>query len=378
MMGCYSETLAHLSRIGTRDKVEISSALEIPFTDVRNTKTHSLHASAWMPAPFHILAALLQTALLSPSEKLAATLLGTRIQLGLLPAGLSKLTCASFFTRTQQPIGLVRKLWEPIVLATLNASVEQASASLFVSVFRIALLERRQNSSLVFPLTGLSDLLITPAIAKLERAGGSVRYGSSVTSISKNLEGKWIVVSNGESELFDAVVIASPRAGIALPAQVNLPSISYSPIVNAYFWVDRPIVSSPIQAFIGTTLQWAFAEDSHFCAQRLALTVSAAGEIVEQSNDELTALLWNDLQRSIPLARTARLLHSQIIRERRATPLFTPEAQNARPSTRTEMPGLYLAGDLVQNGLPATIEGAIRNGTAAARALIQDRSDLAR
>jgi thioredoxin reductase len=60
------------------------------------------------------------------------------------------------------------------------------------------------------------------------------------------------------------------------------------------------------------------------------------------------------------------LLHYQIIKEKRATPLMTAEVQRARPLGSTNVPGLYLAGDIVQNMLPGTIEGAIRNGYAAA------------
>jgi hydroxysqualene dehydroxylase len=114
------------------------------------------------------------------------------------------------------------------------------------------------------------------------------------------------------------------------------------------------------------TVEWAFPKESTFGAQRLALTVSAANEIVDKTNEEIVQILWGDIQRTMPAAREAQLLHAQIIKEKRATPLFTPSVQNTRPSATTHDKRFILAGDVVQNELPATIEGAVRNGFSAA------------
>ena len=53
------------------------------------------------------------------------------------------------------------------------------------------------------------------------------------------------------------------------------------------------------------------------------------------------------------------------IREPRATFSLAP-GQPPRPETRTAVPGLYLAGDWIATGLPATIESAVRSGHRAA------------
>ena len=56
----------------------------------------------------------------------------------------------------------------------------------------------------------------------------------------------------------------------------------------------------------------------------------------------------------------------QIVKEKRATFAATP-AQNAkRPGSRTKWANVLLAGDWIQTGLPATIEGAVRSGYKAA------------
>jgi uncharacterized protein with NAD-binding domain and iron-sulfur cluster len=58
-------------------------------------------------------------------------------------------------------------------------------------------------------------------------------------------------------------------------------------------------------------------------------------------------------------------LKVQTITEKRATFACVPNLQ--RPPTRTGLPGLWLAGDYVAGDYPATLEGAVRSGVAAAQ-----------
>jgi uncharacterized protein with NAD-binding domain and iron-sulfur cluster len=55
-----------------------------------------------------------------------------------------------------------------------------------------------------------------------------------------------------------------------------------------------------------------------------------------------------------------------VIRERHATLSLTPAADARRPPVETAVANLFLAGDWVQTGLPATIEGAVQAGRRAA------------
>ena len=64
----------------------------------------------------------------------------------------------------------------------------------------------------------------------------------------------------------------------------------------------------------------------------------------------------------------------QIVKEKRATFAATPEQDAKRPNAATHLGNLVLAGDWIQTGLPATIEGAIRSGQKAARLVLQGRS----
>jgi hydroxysqualene dehydroxylase len=61
----------------------------------------------------------------------------------------------------------------------------------------------------------------------------------------------------------------------------------------------------------------------------------------------------------------------RVVKEKRATFSATAPQEARRPPTRTNLAGnLALAGDWTATGLPATIEGAIRSGRSAAKALL--------
>ena len=60
-----------------------------------------------------------------------------------------------------------------------------------------------------------------------------------------------------------------------------------------------------------------------------------------------------------------------MIKERRATFAQTPAEVRRRPTTRSAFTNLFLAGDWIDTGLPATIEGAIQSGYSAARAVVR-------
>jgi hydroxysqualene dehydroxylase len=102
----------------------------------------------------------------------------------------------------------------------------------------------------------------------------------------------------------------------------------------------------------------------------LSVTISAADRYIDTPADELAALLWRDVVRAYDL-RGETLPPWQIVKERRATFAATPAQLGRRPPAATRWTNLALAGDWTATGLPATIEGAIRSGFAAAEQLLR-------
>lgn len=113
--------------------------------------------------------------------------------------------------------------------------------------------------------------------------------------------------------------------------------------------------------------QWVF-DRGQLCATPGVLSFVFSGSGAWEAFD--AEALGQRLQRELETALGQRLpqpLWRQLIRERRAT--FDCLPGQVRPDCRTAQRGLWLAGDFVCAGYPATLEGAVRSGVAAARAI---------
>jgi hydroxysqualene dehydroxylase len=146
-----------------------------------------------------------------------------------------------------------------------------------------------------------------------------------------------------------------------------------SPIVTVNLWYDRAVLPAAFVGLPGRTFQWVFDKRQVFgdSASHVSFVSSGAAGVVAESNERLAALAGDELMVALPEARSARLLRSLVVRERRATCSLAP-GQPPRPSARTPVRGLLLAGDWTDTGLPATIEGAVVSGHRAARLALED------
>ena len=118
-------------------------------------------------------------------------------------------------------------------------------------------------------------------------------------------------------------------------------------------------------------MQWVF--DKHMLfgerASHLSLVSSGADRVAGLANDELVALALDELRAALPAAAAASVERAVVVREKRATFSVAPN-QPPRPHTESGIPGLFLAGDWIATGLPATIEGAVVSGHWAADAVV--------
>jgi predicted NAD/FAD-dependent oxidoreductase len=144
-------------------------------------------------------------------------------------------------------------------------------------------------------------------------------------------------------------------------------AVPWSPIVSTMHVFDRPVLPERMVALLGTRTQWAFdrgeAGQGRF---RVGTVRSAAFVDAERDVGAIAREAEADLIETFPRAREARLLETSVYKERRATMRSTPAAQRVRPGTEAAVPGLLLAGDWTDTGLPPTIEGAVLSGHRAA------------
>lgn len=368
-MRSYVHTLQYLKTIGALHQVHSQKSLHVEYYVKGHPQKYTLKMPPHIPTPFNLGIGMLTSDILALYEKLAATKFGLAVMFLRADKHARDMTCAQLFAFYKQPETLIEKLWEPLVLGTMNTPIAKASAQVFVNIVRTIFFREHRFSRLLFPKQGLGDLLVAPAVTYLQTKGHQFIFGAQIDFINE-INGAIQVNRDGRVEVYDAIIYSSTSyEKHVLPETVlpTIPPFEYSPIVNAYLWLDRQVLHHAITGFVGTTLQWAIPKHSEFSKQLISCTVSAGHELVDVSNEEIASILWNDLTSLVPHAHEAKVLRSVVLKEKRATVLLTPELQHARPATRTSIPNLYLAGDLVQNGLPMTIEGAVRNGQHAAK-----------
>ena len=274
------------------------------------------------------------------------------------------------------PPVVLAELIDPLCVAALNTPMDQASATVFLRVLRDALFSGSGSADLLLPRVPLSALLPDPAWHWLADRGAALHPGRRVASVLAAGAG-WRV--DGDS--FDAVVLASSAteaarlAGPVNPAWARAAAgLRYEPIATAWLrdatltagqtmLALPPGPQAPAQfAFDLGRLHrdpamqgiWAFVASS--AAPWLADGLAACGQaMLAQARQAFPGHFLG--------AASQVLLHTAA--ERRATFACTPALD--RPTLQIA-PGLLAAGDHVQGPYPATLEGAVRSGIAAAEA----------
>ena len=262
---------------------------------------------------------------------------------------------------------LFHRLWQPLAVAALNTEVEAGDARLLSRVIAESFGRGGTACRPLVPREGLSESLIDPALARLAALGVTVRFGSRLRGLGLN-QGRVDALDfdQGRIELRagDAVVLAvtAPVAARLLPSLV-VPD-EFRAILNAHYRLAAPADTPLFVGLVGGTAEWVFRK-----REVLSVTVSAADRLMDTGAEELARILWRDVARAYG-APADSIPPCQIVKERRATFAATPAQAARRAKTRTPHRNLVLAGDWTDTGLPATIEGAIRSGFAAASAIL--------
>jgi hypothetical protein len=269
---------------------------------------------------------------------------------------------------------LYERLWRPLLTSALNTDPPESSAALTAALLRETLAAGGRACHPLFAGHGLARSFIDPAISFLAARGGSVRFGDRLKGI--RFKEKRAVALDFDRPLQelgadDCVILSAPPwivknllPGLETPDQ-------FRSILNVHFQIAPPRGQPAILGVVNAEIEWLFA-----FPDRLSVTISNADRLIDRPRDELAADIWREAAALTGLA--PELPPWQIVKERRATFAATP-AQNAkRPDARARWSNVALAGDWIQTGLPATIEGAVRSGYKAASIVIGSGADAPR
>jgi squalene-associated FAD-dependent desaturase len=258
---------------------------------------------------------------------------------------------------------LYQRLIEPFFLAALNIAPAEGSAKLASTLVRETLVAGGEACRPLIAREGIGRAFVEPAIDYLDRRGVTVMLDHALHELHlDNDQITELVFRGGEVVTLgraDSIILAVPAyAARNFVPDLQAPS-SFRGIFNAHFRYDPPPDAPPMIGLVNSTSQWIFSFPG-----RVAVTISDAGKWFDVPREKVAQEIWNEV--AAVLGVPAILPPWQIVRERRATFAATPEENAKRPGAATRWRNLFLAGDGTATGLPATLEGAVRSGNAAA------------
>nr|WP_296073412.1 hydroxysqualene dehydroxylase HpnE [uncultured Actinoplanes sp.] len=372
---CCTAYLGLLDRLGVGENVTVQPRLAIPIAAPGRPEVWLRRDR--LPAPVHLARSLFGYTPLSVAERLrfvTAALALRRVDLD-APATDAQ-SFGAWLTAHGQSRRAIATMWDLVGVATLNATAGDASLALAAKVFQTGLLTRASASDIGWSLVPLGELHGTASARALAFAGADVRTATRVSAV-RPVDGGWDV----DGRRFDQVVCAVPPdvAARILPPGV-LPtggSLGTSPIVNVHAVYDRRVLDRPFVAAIDSPLQWVFdrtAQSGLAGGQYIAVSLSAADDLIDLPVAELRARVLPALEALLPAARGAVVRDFFVTRERHATFRPAPGTARLRPPAATALSGLWLAGAWTATGWPATMEGAVRSGDTAAAGVLDHSS----
>lgn len=275
------------------------------------------------------------------------------------------------------PTRLIDEFIAPLCISALNTPPDGASGQVFLTVLHDSLFAGRGGSHLLLPRLPLGDLLPSPGAEHLRRHGHAVRLGERVQAL-RRVGGAWHV----DGEHFDAVLLACPSHDAArLVAQADVPA-PLQPALQAWAATARalrfgaiatvythlPEACGPVLPRAMLALRTTAQQPAQFVFDRGRLD-GARGVlafVISAFSGERETVQQQVLHQAAHTLGLPGLRVLQTVIEKRATFACTPALK--RPAMSIA-PGLLACGDYVQGPYPATLEGAVRLGMAAARSL---------
>jgi len=378
LIGAYKDTLQLLKTIGLDPEKILQRYIldwQVFSPNGKNIRVQSYSA----PAPLHLLLGLITAHGLSWRDKYFSMLLGHKLWKQ-SSIGTQDISVATWLQQHRQTRRLISVFWEPLCLATLNTPLETASAKSFVRVLSDAFLDSASASNYLIPRQDLSGTFVDPAMTFIEKHEGTIALAHRVDKILlQDNQVRGIQCQDKIIEANNVILSTPPNITAGLLEEITpldklkteLSKFTYHPICTVYLRYPKNTQlpsTTPIIGMSNTLSQWVF--DRRVCQQSglIAVVISSSGSHMDMDNEQLIRTVAQELAGCFPDWPT----HSdaKVIREKRATFACDVGIDSIRPRTETPVSGLFLAGDYIDTGYPATLEGAVQSGIRAAQAII--------
>jgi squalene-associated FAD-dependent desaturase len=390
LLGCCTNLIELCEQSGTADKIRWYDEQTFLEPNGRSSKI----VISGLPAPFHFAPSFAEISMLGWKDKIG-------IARGLMeffrgfPAEDNE-SVERWLKRTGQTELAVRHFWRPIVMATLNDSVEHCSTRYAGKVFHELFVKSSVGGRLGIPTVPLSEFY-AGAAEMIEAHGGVVRLRASVEAVTQEADGRWRVSTADADYVAGSVILALPfeQTQRLLPAvrlqdevsgrlsvtrdelELKMARQVHSSFTSILLWYDREISDLDHAWLLDTTIEWFFHKSRirRYGPGRgsyVELVIAGSKAQLHQTREEILSSALRELAMFFPEVKGAKLVKSGVLKEARATFSVVPGLDTFRPEPQTGWPGLFLAGDWTATGWPSTMEGGVRSGRLAAGAVVGD------
>jgi len=359
LLRCCVNLLDFYGRMGVAERIRFHRE----FSFIEPGGRISVLRRGLLPAPLHFTGSFLTMRCLDRHDKLgiARALLALRREWNRgnpRRQDLDSISVLDWLLQKRQTPRAIDRFWRQVLVSAINEDLDRMAARHGFQAFWLGFLARADAYEMGVPAVPLSELYADEAWSRL----GNVRIHLRCP-VERIGEAGFTV--GGERRTADHYICALPferLAAVGLPA----PALEHSPITGVHLWFDRPVTTLPHATLLGRTMQWMFNKDG---GRYLLLVVSASRELTGLSRSTIIDMAVGDLRLYFPAVREANLVKAHVVKEQRATFSAAPGTEALRPSTLTDVPNLFLAGDYTRTGWPGTMEGAVRGGYLAAEAV---------
>ena len=390
LLGAYQSTLALMQGLGIALEttlLRLPAAWHVPGhldlalpTWAQSPSPHSV----WNTGPFKQLPmaiALFKACPVNQWPSLAAAAL--RLQLCTPHA---QETVTNWLSRLRFPDALNDQLWRPLCYAAMNTPPAIASATVFKRVIQDGLLAGGAAAAMLVPRLDLGKVLPKAALTKLERTGAVLKQGCGVHHITCTPQGVQ-VFDGAHAHPFDALVCATTAKDAvrllptdcispslrALAAQAPEPITTLHLNMQRHIRLPRAVCVLPEPDGALCPLQHAVVIDRSYLDPEYigwhTVVLSCSSAALAYSHEALVAAGLARLQTCFPDLNWPSTCEGVVIHAKQAT--FACTAGLTRPSMNTNQTCIVLAGDYLAGAYPATLEGAVRSGMAAAQQLCE-------
>lgn len=202
---------------------------------------------------------------------------------------------------------------------------------------------------------GLPEVRVNTPALRLER-----QYSLAVQTSEETIEADVVVLAAHAPEV-------ERLSGLPMPKDANSATCLYFHLPYPLYGHKKVVVNGHPDGFVNHAVQLTNIAPSYAPAPEHLLAATIIGA-PDDSVEQLTAKALADMQRWFPwrgIAGLRTLAVYQVPFARLAEP---PGFQARRPANRTEVEGLYLAGEYTET---SSIDGALASGEKAAEAILQ-------